>query len=233
MDALKQKEPEIAFDGAKLRTEEDWIRAGQIVFRAAREYQPAGTGIGVNPDAVRSLRIPATRDGLMPFFQYVVRKKGAVELGLVSCGGWHTRVMPDGTGRGRGAGEFSVARRDALARISDNRPDPDRRAIALERMLYAAPWTGRADDLYATTRAEQIRRLQATQSGVIAREGTSSAYPAHVPSLIGIKDRRYLDATGLARHRSIADLMRYAVVNQGFVDGLQVTAHYGDFSRRI
>lgn len=52
----------------------------------------------------------------------------------------------------------------------------------------------------------------------------------HLPSLIGIKDIRYLDATGLTRHRSIADLMRYAIVNQDFFGhGLQMSAHYGDF----
>ena len=229
MDALKHKEPEIVFDPAKLSTEDDWIRAGEIVFRAAREYQPVDTGIAVNTDLVRSLRIPVTREGLRPFFQYVVRKKGVVELGIISCAGCHTRVMPDGTAVEGAQGNFPFAQRDALQRINDKRPHPDARALRLERILYAAPWVERADDLYATTSAEQIRRLKATQPGVIAREGTSSAYPVHVPSLIGIKDRRYLDATGLTRHRSIADLMRYAIVNQGFVDGVQVTAHYGDF----
>jgi len=230
LDALKQKEPEIAFDPAKLRTQEDWIRAGQIVFRAAREYQPADTGIAVSPDAIRSLHIPVTREGIMPFSEYVVRKKGVVELGVVSCAGCHTRVMPDGTAVEGAQGSFPWARRDALARTNDTRPDPDRRAFDLEYRLYAAPWVERPDGLCATTRAEQIRRLTATPPGVIAREGTSSAYPVHVPSLIGIKDLRYLDATGLTRHRSIADLMRYAIVNQGFMSGgLQVTAHYGDF----
>ena len=50
--------------------------------------------------------------------------------------------------------------------------------------------------------------------GVIARHGTSYFSPAQVPDLIGVKDRRYLDHTGLARHRSSADLMRYAATNQ-------------------
>src|ERR1051326_3087405 len=31
---LKQQEPEIAFDPSKLKTEEDWIKAGEIVFDA-------------------------------------------------------------------------------------------------------------------------------------------------------------------------------------------------------
>lgn len=67
------------------------------------------------------------------------------------------------------------------------------------------------------------------QPGVIGREGTSSRFPARVPSLIGIKELRYLDATGLTRHRSAADLMRYAIVNQGFTPGLQLSAHFGHF----
>ena len=42
MESLKQKEPEIVFDPAKLRTRGDWIRAGAIVFLAARGYPPNG-----------------------------------------------------------------------------------------------------------------------------------------------------------------------------------------------
>ncbi len=46
-----------------------------------------------------------------------------------------------------------------------------------------------------------------------------------VPDLIGVKDRRYLDHTGLVRHRSIGDLMRYAALNQD----TQLLSRYGDF----
>src|SRR5215469_2849131 len=38
--------------------------------------------------------------------------------------------------------------------------------------------------------------------------------PSRIPDLIGIRDRRYLDSTGLGQHRSIEDLMRYAITNQ-------------------
>jgi cytochrome c peroxidase len=37
-----------------------------------------------------------------------------------------------------------------------------------------------------------------------------------IPDLIGIQDRKYLDRTGLVRHRDIADLMRYAALNMDF-----------------
>ena len=49
--------------------------------------------------------------------------------------------------------------------------------------------------------------------------------PVQVPDLIGLKDRRYLDRTGLQRHRDIVDLMRYAALNQGGDD----LASYGGF----
>lgn len=45
----------------------------------------------------------------------------------------------------------------------------------------------------------------------------------------GAKDLKYFDATGLTRHRSIADLMRYAIVNAGERAGLQAIAKFGEF----
>ena len=230
MESLKDKEPEIVFDPAKLHTQEDWIRAGAIVFRAGRAYKLADTNFVRNADALRSLQVPATREGIVPFFEYVVRKKGVVEVGVASCANCHTRVLPDGTAVEGGQGNYPWAGRDAWAGSQDQRPDRDQRALNFELKIYGAPWVESPDELFATTAFEQIRRLQATQPGVIPREGASSAFPVHIPSLIGIKDIRYLDATGLTRHRSIADLMRYAIVNQDFFGGgLQITAHYGDF----
>ena len=52
-------------------------------------------------------------------------------------------------------------------------------------------------------------------SPYLCAPGHKSIYPSAIPDLIGVKDRLYLDSTGLNRHRSIGDLMRYAAVNQG------------------
>jgi hypothetical protein len=46
-----------------------------------------------------------------------------------------------------------------------------------------------------------------------------------MPDLIGVKDRRYLDASGLVQHRTIGDLMRYAALNQG----MDMLARFGEF----
>ena len=61
--------------------------------------------------------------------------------------------------------------------------------------------------------------------GVLSRQGASPIHPPHIPSLIGVQDIKYLDSTGLVRHRSIGDLMRYAALNTG----LDTLAKYGDF----
>lgn len=41
MEWLKEREPEVIFDPAKLRTKEDWIQAGHIVFEAMTKFRPA------------------------------------------------------------------------------------------------------------------------------------------------------------------------------------------------
>jgi hypothetical protein len=51
-----------------------------------------------------------------------------------------------------------------------------------------------------------------TRGGAPARWNGSPFYPAKAPDLIGIKDRKYLDATATHLHRGIGDLMRYAAL---------------------
>ncbi len=63
--------------------------------------------------------------------------------------------------------------------------------------------------------SELVSVMEAISPGSCARQGTSPFYPAAIPDLIGVKDRLYLDSTGLVRQRSIGDLMRYAALNQG------------------
>ena len=77
MDWLAQQEPELAFDASTLETDRDWIAAGETVFEA-----PIGYGATFKLAGVRDRswyehnQIPVTRDGVMPFSRYVIRKKG-------------------------------------------------------------------------------------------------------------------------------------------------------------
>ncbi|MGG7377553.1 hypothetical protein ACQ7B2_01760, partial [Escherichia coli] len=66
---------------------------------------------------------------------------------------------------------------------------------------------------------------EAIPPGAVTRFGSSVFYPPQVPDLIGLKDRRYFDHTGLVRHRTIADLMRYSAI----VQGADVLDRFGQF----
>jgi hypothetical protein len=89
------------------------------------------------------------------------------------------------------------------------------------------PWIGQG----AQSQILQLPLLQmaamheAIPPGVLARQRSSVLFPPAIPDLIGIKDIRYLDRTGLMQHREIADLMRYAALNQG----ADMLASYGGF----
>jgi hypothetical protein len=80
---------------------------------------------------------------------------------------------------------------------------------------YGAPWAGDAEGerLKTMTDADLQRYVTANfRGGAVARWNGSILYPAKVPDLIGIKDRKYIDHTGTHQHRDIGDLMRYAAL---------------------
>ncbi len=82
---LKTQEPEIVWDDKghqpPLKTEADWIKAGELVFDAPIGY--GGTG-GTEPTDLyvrdskylQETNAPVAGDGTLPFFRYVVEKKG-------------------------------------------------------------------------------------------------------------------------------------------------------------
>ena len=230
MDQLKRKAPQVIFDSSKLKSEADWTRAGEMVFDAPIEF----VADGILYSEIRGMdwfvknKVPVTREGVMPFMRWVVREKGKVELGILSCAQCHTRLMPDGTIIKGAQGNFPDDRAfgyeqriaEAKSKDKDSALKEFRSAI---RRAYGAPWV--KDDASAMADrmsfSELASVLEAIPPGSCARQGTSLFYPAAIPDLIGIKDRLYLDSTGIVRHRSIGDLMRYAALNQG-ADALTV-----------
>ncbi len=232
LDWLKQQEPQIIWDDAghrpPLKNETDWIRAGEIVF-SSHENITENDGVFALPDIknaawYQKTGMPITPDGVVPFLNYIIRERGKVELGSFSCAMCHTRVMPDGTLLKGAQGNIPFERAVPYAlRVRFKRDE----AQALERQLYSAPWL-RPDPEQPEQQMEPegIAALhEAVPPGVIPRHRTSPFYPVQVPDLIGVRDRHYLDRTGLQQHRGIVDLMRYAALNQGADD----YASYGGF----
>ena len=80
LDSLKQKAPEIIFDASQLRTERDWIRAGEAVFDSQTVWNPVPPG-DPRPQLIASLPGHVAPDGVIPSANYVVRRPGVVEYG--------------------------------------------------------------------------------------------------------------------------------------------------------
>jgi cytochrome c2 len=56
---------------------------------------------------------------------------------------------------------------------------------------------------------EMLQLGDSIPPGVTARSGTSLLQPPQIPDLIGVRERRFLDHTGLFPHQNVRDLMRY------------------------
>lgn len=223
---LKQQEPEVIFDASKLRTKADWIQAGKVVFQSQINYSPA-------PEEATELdtTVPLLPDGtaipFRPGHRYYIRKKGLIEIGVNACADCHTRIMPDGSflegAQGLAPRPFSL---NALKQVRESTPEAFAKRLENDWALFGAPWMQSKEEfLKEMTRDQVVAQLASNHPGVFSRQGTSRTHPVHIPSLIGVQNRRYLDSTGLVRHRSIADLMRYAVINMG----LDLSAYFGDF----
>jgi hypothetical protein len=232
-ESLMQKEPEvIEFDPSKFKTQEDWIKAGEMIFDEPMFYNSLPTLTDVrNPEYYEKFRVPL-KDGVLPFTRYVIRKKGKVDVGALSCAICHTRVLPDGTVIKGAQGNFPFDQTEGhgirwKAEKAKDKEKNYQKVLAFQRGLFATPWL-RPDPherINSMSLEELAQAHEAIPPGVIARQGSSLFYPVVVPDLIGVKDIRYLDRTGLVLHNSIGDLMRYAALAQPGDD----LARFGDF----
>ncbi|MEX2264028.1 MAG: hypothetical protein WD696_18895 [Bryobacteraceae bacterium] len=231
MEWLKSREPEIAFDPSKLKTREDWIKAGELVFNAPTSYGPVFFGAANVRDAsfYEKTGMPVAKDGTVPFARWVIRRKGEIEMGSMGCSTCHIRVMADGTVVPGAQGNNPGDRQGAwMLRRAAQAGDP---AKVLERIRgfarqFEMPWLRDDPNRRPQTMSldDLIAAGEAIPPGVTARSNTSLLVPPQIPDLIGVEERRYLDHTGLVRHEGIGDLMRYSSLVQDMV----ALDRYGD-----
>jgi hypothetical protein len=231
MDWLNKQEPQIAFDATSLTSPQDWIKAGEVVFNAAISYGPVFFSAQDvrNPEFFEKTGMPVAKDGTIPFARWVIRRKGQVELGSMGCNTCHTRVMPDGTvvpgAQGNNPGDRQGASMLRRAAKAGGTEEVLKRIRGFARQ-FEVP--GLEDDPNRRAQTMSLDELiaagEAIPPGVTARSHTSMVLPPQVPDIIGVKDRRFLDHTGLVQHRSIADLMRYSTLVQDTIG----FARYGE-----
>jgi hypothetical protein len=214
IETLKTLAPEIVFDSAKLKTRQDWIRAGELMFEAPTVYElPELTARDVlDPAWYRYLKVRLTPDGILPYVRYVIREKGKLEVGSISCANCHMSVLPDGTVIKAGQGNFPLDRVNAMTARKSS-PTEARQGFLT---LFAMPWLSDRQKEFESYSPEQIAsRFESIPAGVLGRNRSSADFPPAVPDLYGIRHRRYLDKSGLNRQNVIADLMRYAAMAEG------------------
>lgn len=220
-EKLQHVQPELAFDPSQLRTDADWVRTGELVFDAPVTITSVeSAGYVSDPAWNREHHVPLAKDGTVPFYRYVIREKGKVELGTLSCGNCHIRVLADGSVVKGAQGNFPRAQSNAYL-MSHSLPALGETAFlagmrAILRHDYGTPWLRNDLD-------EQVRKMsgtnliaafEATPAGTTACHDSRLFSRVRVPDLIGIGDRKYLGHTGHALHRGIADLMRFSAYIQ-------------------
>jgi hypothetical protein len=231
---LQKAGPQPLIEPEKLKTEADWIAAGKRVFEEI-DFLPLRT---LDPKFIAEVRDPNSvpgrvlPDGTTPGMRWVPTKDG-VALSASNCSSCHMRFMPDGT-RIVGAPLMTAAPRPpatikvkpVLRRVQEEKgvlpgvPPFFMGSRPIGTQLYEAfgvPWLKNdPNERLKTVTQEDYEQMDLAfrQSGGIQRWNGSLLFPAKVPDLIGIKDRKYIDATGTHQHRNIGDLMRYtALVN--------------------
>jgi hypothetical protein len=225
---LHEQEPEIVWDESKLKTEADWIKAGEMLFDYPIDTLGAilATEDIRNPELYNYSGLQYTKEGIVPFVRYIVPQKGSVYLGNLSCGMCHTRVMEDGSLIKGAQGNWHGDKAFAFGLEKQDAPEAAIRGVT--GSLFSSPWAegDPHGKLIASSKAEIIEAYKAVPGGAFGRQGTSILYPPQAPNLIGVKDRKYLDHGGLGQHRNIEDMMRYIAMNQA----MDFLNFYGDYN---
>lgn len=231
-EKLQQLGPQPLIDPAQLKSESDWITAGQRVFDEL-DFIHLRT---LDPKYIQEVR-GATQapsrvlpDGTLFGLRWVPTREG-IALSSSNCSFCHTLYLPDST-RVPGAPFRTIAPRPPetfkvwpiISRVQLDKgvlvgsppffmlsePIGDRLYRA-----YGVPWL--KNDPHnklksATQQDYEQLDLASRTSGGLPRWNGSILFPAKVPDLIGIKDRKYFDHTATHLHRDIGDLMRYAAL---------------------
>lgn len=223
-EQLASLKPQILFNESDPVTEQDWIEAGTHVFRAAIAYDGPAVRPGevLDPAWYEANNIRLTSDGVFPYARWVIREPGKLEVGNLSCAMCHTRVMPDGSFIEGAQGNLPLD--EIIAERIKRSAVPLAAVRWFSHALVDTPWGERAP--FEEMTAEELAAIRSSvPPGVLVRTGTSFEAPVRIPDLIGIQDRKYLDATGLVRHRDVGDLMRYAASNVA----MDMLARFGDY----
>jgi len=229
-EMLERVGPKPLIEPERLKTEADWIEAGRRVFDELdhiplRTFDPKFITAARSRETFDSAKIEPLPDGTIFGMRWTPTAKG-VALSYSNCTNCHLLYMGNGT-RVPGAPTFASLPRRVPALILEahvtNRRPPAAVPLRMPDEPFGmwlfretqVPWiTDDPNERLKNLSVEDFRQYARMfgQGGAVIRWNGSSLFPSKVPDLIGIKDRKYLDATATHLHRGIGDLMRYAAL---------------------
>ena len=221
-DMLQKAGPRRLIEPETLRSDADYVRAGERVFAewdvpAFRISNPRAIAAARNPFTFARAAVKARPDGTLPDLRWVPTKDG-VQLTLGNCASCHERLMNDGT-IVKGApptetpspfGPFGMA----PWAVSAVELEGDTPPVMWWRST-AVPWLQNdVHEQFKTMTPPQLGPAlgPAFATGLFPRWSGSPFYPTKIPDLIGLKDRKYIDHTATHQHRGPGDVMRYAAL---------------------
>jgi hypothetical protein len=229
-DWMRQQGPRPLIDASALTTEADWIAAGREVFdglhlKQFRTADPRAFAWADDPDLAAHEGVTVAADGTIPGVRWLIDHDGQLKITLAECSACHSRVLPDGSVV-RGAqrnlqwGSLPGICFDEAAAF-DRRAGRARPPAESAYGAYGVPWL--KDDVNArlkTMTAEEIAQVDGEPFlGTFVRFNASPWFTTRIIDLVGVKDRRYLDATATHRNRGAEDIARYGILVTVAEDG--------------
>jgi len=221
--------PKPMIEPEKLNSEADWLAAGRVVFEQMDHIHLRTFDPQFIEAARRGESAFPRSDGTAANLRWVPTKEG-VALTFPNCSNCHVAKLKDGTEvpgasllaypqQRTGPSGPSLINKVQLAKgyIDGGAPIGVPSGTLGSRLYqaFSVPWN--PDDphlkLKAATQSDYDLWFAAgLRGGALPRWNGSFYYPAKIPDIIGIKDRKYIDHTATHLNRGIGDLMRYAAL---------------------
>ncbi len=227
-EALVRSGPKPLIEPETLRTQADWIAAGRRVFleldtASSRSDDPRVLEHFTSASSIDRYRDAGhdamSADGILLDYRWVIENDGKLKLSFSSCAGCHTRLMPDGSLLEGAPCNFDISDAPAVEVLLANIAIAPRLSSAEDFYLqYGVPWL--ADDPHArfrTLEAAELDAFFAQDDGappgtMFARFNGSPLFETRMADLRGVRERKYLDATGTHLNRGPADIARYGIL---------------------
>jgi len=255
---IKSQGPQRLIEPEKLKTKADWIEAGRVVFEGLSSpgfstSDPAVLAFLSDADAIEAHDDIVTKDGHVFSYRWVVDQSGELKVTSAACAGCHHLVLPDkrlvyGPGPGNPPQEDKpaspvmaalMATPAAIASFSstDKAVVPRHSEGEVFYSYFGVPWV--AGDQHARFKTMSDEDVVAWFSnnetelgGTEARLNGSPFFTTRIADLLGVRHRRYLDATATHANRGPEDIARYGILVE-YADNFVFGPHKLEFPERM